>query len=564
MTHTSPKVQFGLYGLAIKQDSTPSSTSDLQAFSDLDDLRTDNASGRPYATYEPDFWLLDGGYKFLPASGVHVGLMSLDMSDAAGDFATPPVLTVDFSVPHTTDGLSLRFAQYSGDYATHILVQWYDAVDALIRQDEYYPTSTEWSVDQAVADFQQIVITFYSTNRPYRYLRLLGIDYGTMLTFEGESIKAASVVEEADQLSAELRMNTLELKLFSSDAEFSILNPTGSYAGLSERQPLAVYETVDNLQVFMGRYFLDTWENTSDTEIAFTGTDLIGLMDKITIYGGLWTAGDGVIVQDLIADLLEAASIPYEFDVTLNDIAIIGWLPVGSLREAVRQIAFAVGASVDCSRSWAVKIVASKIAADETPTETITSAQKGAQQSLTLQPQIAGVEVTTHEYVENAVSRDLYNGTLAAGDYEILFDQPAHDLGISGATITESGANYALINVAAPGAVVLTGEGYVDTTQVYKIANPAVTGDIKPVLRIKEATLVHAGNVADVAQRVYDYHTQRYLQKIKLFAPSVEVGTVALVDTLYDQQLQGVIEKMSIDLSGGMVAQVEMVGVVAP
>ena len=47
---------------------------------------------------------------------------------------------------------------------------------------------------------------------------------------------------------------------------------------------------------------------------------------------------------------------------------------------------------------------------------------------------------------------------------------------------------------------------------------------------------------------------------VKLFAPIEEVGTVVIIDTLYEKQLQGVIEKMSIDLAGGMVAQVEIIG----
>jgi hypothetical protein len=43
--------------------------------------------------------------------------------------------------------------------------------------------------------------------------------------------------------------------------------------------------------------------------------------------------------------------------------------------------------------------------------------------------------------------------------------------------------------------------------------------------------------------------------------PAVEVGDVVLVDTLYGRKLRGVIEKMSVDLSGGFVAKVELTGV---
>jgi hypothetical protein len=284
-------------------------------------------------------------------------------------------------------------------------------------------------------------------------------------------------------------------------------------------------------------------------------------MDDITYTGGLWT-GAGIAVQTLLADIMEAAGIPYEIDVALNDIAVVGWLPVCTLREALQQIAFAVGASVDCSRSWAVKIYESRLASVATATATITKAQKGTPAPVSQKPIVAIVEVTAHSMVASDEGIELFSGTLAAGTYTILFSQPAHTLSISGATISSSGVNYAVIAVAAPGAVVLQGQSYIDYKSTFQITNPAVTSNIKPTVSITDATLVHSGNVEAVTQRVYDYYDQRYLQKMKLFAPEVEIGQVVLVDTLYNQQLNTVIEKMSIDLSGGMVASVEATGVV--
>ena len=91
MTRTSPLVSFGLFALALKQDSIPA-CDDVQTFSIVDDLRTGNVTTKPYITYEPDFWLLDGNYKFKPSTTVHIGLMSLSMSNASGVFAIPPEL----------------------------------------------------------------------------------------------------------------------------------------------------------------------------------------------------------------------------------------------------------------------------------------------------------------------------------------------------------------------------------------------------------------------------------------------------------------------------------------
>jgi len=559
---TSTRITFGLFATAIKADATFSSAAGLQAFSRIADLQAGNVNARPYATYEPDFWLLDGGYKFLPddLSLVHVGLMSLEMTGAGGALAVPVVLEITFTQPHTTDGLGLRFSPYTGDYASSVKVQWYDAANALISEATYAPDSAEYAISGAFEDFKRVVLTFYGTSRPYRYLRVQGVDFGALLTLEGASIKGARVVEECDPLSAELRANALELQLHSDDAQFSILNPEGHYAALATFQPLNVYEMVDSAQRFIGMYFVTDWENESETEIGFDCTDLAGVMDQIACRGGLWT-GAGIPVEDLLQDWLEAASIPYELDAALMGIPIIGWVPAGTLREAVQQVAFAVGASVDTSRSWALKITAMKIAASESAELTLTRAMKGAQQAVRLRPLVADVEVTAHTYLPGTQARALLDDTLGAGTYEVLFDRPMHSLAASGATIAESGANYAVLTVAAPGAVTLAGQEYVDTTQLYKVSNPGVTSSVRPALRVTSATLVHPGNMAAVAQRLYDYHAQRVVQKVRLYKPALEVGQVATIEALYGKEIRALCERLEIDLGRGMVADAELVGV---
>lgn len=566
MTQTSVSVGFGLYALQLKGDARYTiSFSHWNTLSSVNDLRTGNVHMRPYATYEPDFWLLDGNYKFLPddTSGVHLGLVSLNRSDASGEFATDPSLQIDFTAPRDINGLSFRFSPFTGDYASDLRVIYYDDSLAQIRVDLHQPDNAEWSTNQPVSGVKRISVTFYETNRPYRYLRVQSVDFGELTWFEGDAIRGATVTEDLAPLSGELRANELELRLWSDDARFSILDPEGDYADLAERQPLVVYETVDNTRVFIGQYFLDTWENHSEQEITFSCFDLVGLLDVIPCRGGLWTA-PGIAIEDLLAALLPPASIPYELDETLEGTLLIGWIPAGTLRQALQQIAFAVGASVDTSRAWGLKIAPMRMAADEAATAHISHAQKGAQQAVSLLPQNAGVEVTAHAYLAGAQAHTLLEESLAAGTYEVLFDRPMHSLAITAgsAAITENGANYARVTVFSPGAVTLEGQEYVDTTQVVSIMTPGVSTNIKPILRVTDATLVHPGIVHATAQRVYDYYQQRHLQKVRMYAPHVEVGQVVTIDTLYGRRIRALIERMSIDLARGMVAEVEMVGVV--
>lgn len=560
---TAPLISFGLYALAIKQDSTPA-CDDLQTFAHIDDLKTGNISSRPYITYEPNFWLLSGEYKFMPtvSSLVHVGLMSLSMSDASGNFADPPQLVVTFESVHTTDGLILKFAQYSNDYCADLDVAFYDDTDTLIRSDNYTPTTYELSTAQAVTDFKKIIITFNSTNKAYRYLRVEGINFGQLTYFTGADIKSAVVVEEVNPLSTELSIDTLDLKLYSSDAAFSIINPSGDYSILQNKQPLDVYEIVGNEQKYIGQFFLDEWQNPSNNEIEFRCIDMIGVLDSVPYLGGIWltptTAGA------LIEEIMTAIDTPYNLDTDLISVAIAGWLPVCTYREALQQIAFACGAYVTCSRAGNIQILKTVLASDVVTFDgTITKAEKGVDQSLTLKTLVTGVEVTAHDYIESTESIDLYNASLTAGTHTIKFNEPMHDLSVTGATVASSGANYAVLTVASTGTVVLSGQRYTDTTQVYGVYNTTLDSNVRQnVLSINSATLVNASNVATVTQRVYDYHQQRYLQKVKLYAPNSAPGESVLIDTLYDQQIGGVIEKMELNLTGGFTVRAEIVGVV--
>jgi hypothetical protein len=565
MTKTSPLVSFGLYALTIKQDASPSMSVALQPFSKLADIRTGNITARPYATFEPDFWLLDGGYKFKQSNdaSVHVGIMSLLQSNDVGVFAVAPVLTVNFSSVHTTDGMTFRGAQYSNDFCNSMSVAFYDDSDALIRSDNYTPTSWEFSTTQAVSNFKKIVITFNGTNKPYRYLRLMGIDFGKLTYFTGADIKSASVVEEINPLSIELPIDTCDLMLFSNDATFSIINPLGEYSALQNKQPLDVYETVGNENIYIGQFYLDTWENVSDKEIVFRAIDMIGILENVPYMGGLWTTA--TTAGALIESMMSAINTPYDLDPDLYSIDIVGWIPATTYREALQQIAFAIGAYVTCSRTGLIQIYKSVLASELIAYDyAITKAQKGIDQSLTLKPLVTGVEIVAHNYVANTDAVELYNGYLSVGTHTITFNAPAHDLSITGGTIASSGANYAVVTVGTGGTVVLSGQGYTDTKQVSSVYNTALDANVKPnILSINDATLINPSNAATTAQKVYAYYQQRYLQKVKLFSPSATPGDSVLIDTLYNQQIGGLVEKMSINLSGGFVAQTEITGGVA-
>ena len=558
MPTTSTSVKFGFYAMAIKANGVPSAN--CQPFTSVLDLTNENFQRTLYSTYEKNYWLLDGNFKFVPAdtSKIHLGLISMEMSGADGAFTVPPVLTVAFSQTFSTNGLTLRFAPETSDWANSINVQFYNADNILLRNDVYTPTGYEFSTLQGCAGFTKIQIVFNSTNNPYRYARVSNIDYGNLITFSGVDVKDATVVEQINPVAIELPVNTLDLNLFSNSALFDITNPAGDYFDLQNRQALDVYENINSVPVYIGRYYLAEWENKSDNEIEFKATDILGVLDSYVFYGGLYTAQNAAA---LIGTMLDAISVQYAIDPDITD-TVTGWIPVCTYREALQQICLAIGAYVTAARSNAMQFHKINI----NPTEyagAITKAEKGLQQTLSLKALVTGVEVLSHDYTANTETLELYNGSLPVGNHRITFNEPAHTLTISGGSITSSDVNYAIIAVAVPGTVVLSGLRYTDAQQVHGVYNAGLDPNITAnVLSMARGTLISSAIAETVAQRLYDYYQQRYWQKVKLFAPTIKTGDAVLMDTLNNKHISGIVEKLTINLTGGFTAQAEITGVI--
>lgn len=580
---TSCIVSFGSNALVIKGDAAVTLLNGgLQSFGNLDDLENDRTVTKPYATYEPDFWLLDGGYKFVPSSNAHGGWVSTDMSAGTGGFdysAPKPDIQIDFDDTHSTDGLTLYFSEYSGDYADSIRVIFYNAALSIIQDDTYTPSATSFATGQAVANFKRIVIVINSSSRAQRYARLSRIDFDTLTRFTGSEIKAARVVEQINPLSVELPINTLELQLFSSDGDFSIVEPAGFYANLQYKEPLDVHEIIDSETVYIGRFYLDRWESISEDEATFEASDAIGLLDKPTFIGGLYNSPN-IDSDVLIADIMEAAGVDYSLDASLEGITVIGFIDLyASCRDALQQVCFYIGAYATCSRSNIVNILPVELASDLTAYDhTLTSAEKGISSPLSLRPLVTGVELHKFDFVSDdfPTGEILFSGTLGTGDHQIILGQgskmPSSLVlgGTASYTITLNRCTYVDVNVTSGGTVILTqneGITILDTIEgVYNLSLPAGTPEnvltIRDVLIVADASGLGGLDTADIAQRIYDYYQQRYLQKTRLFGSLIAPGDSVLVDVQSSRQMAGIVERMETDLAGGYISQTEIIGVI--
>ena len=568
---TSTKITWGDTQPEYKQDAVFTTSATLQTWSRIEELRLGNTSQVPYACYEPDFWKMDGSFKFLPTDPTlaHRGFVSTKMSNASGVISPALTITATFKFLHSTSNMTFHFSDYTGDWVTALTVAFYDAGNSLIHSYNYTPTSAIFETNQVVANFQKIIITLSHTNNPYRYVRVASIDFVDLVTFGAETIKEAKVFEEFSPISEKLPINTCDLELFSADGDFSMLNPAGSFAALQQYQPITVYEVVGNETLLIGLFYLDTWENTSDTNIQFHCFNAIGLLadpDREYKLGAAIYSPATIAVGTLLDNILGAIQIPYDIDPVILAQTIKGWIPICSYRDALQQVAFALMVTVNCARNNVIKIST----LNTSPTATITHALKSMDQKNTLKPLITGIRGFSHDYAFPVPSdaKMIFKGTLPAGTHEIKFNQPTWLGNIGGAAGTNpayifAGVNYTTFTVDAPGEIQITGLSFVDNQTLYtRMLTGIPTGTKSYIISIENATLIEAARIMYVAAVVLTYYRQRIVENLELHAPTIKVGDCILIDTLYGQQIQCVVESMDSDLGMGFASHVVAVGAV--
>ena len=575
---TSCIVSFGRNALTLKDKAGISPTAGSQntsfgLFSE-NGLQTWQVVTKPYATYEPDFWLLDGSYKFVPTTNIDAGFISAEMSGADGSFpGSIPTIAIGFAeVQSTTGGLTFYFSD-SGDYIDDLRITFLDASAAVIRTDTYNPTGPVFSTNQAVANFQGISIVLHDTGKPYRYARLKVIHFDTLTTFTGTEIKSATLVEQIDPSGLELPFNTLNLSLISSESGFSIIEPSGFYADLKQNEPLELSENIGDDVVFLGRYYLDSWESTGEHEATFHAMDAIGILDEVKWLGGFYDIA-GLFVGT-VEEILNDFDISTDIDTEWSFYDLYGWIPIKSHRDGLHDALWNVfdgtsQAVATAARSVSVRVLRLYLDPDylPDPDHTITSADEGLGSVLSLRPLVTDIEVIGTDWASGATST-LINAPLPVGTHKIIVDDPPWDgyvVEIGSATISAAGGNYLTLVVSSAGTIEVSAQQVL--LQVSKLARATDTSldpTTKPnIINVSQTWTLPVDRSQGKADLLLEYFKQRYKLEVTLFATRAAVGDSVLIDVQGGRQLAGYIVRMETDLTGGFVSKTEIIGTIVP
>lgn len=361
-------------------------------------------------------------------------------------------------------------------------------------------------------------------------------------TFTDDQIIQGECYLSRSLLSSSLEINTLDADVYNTDHSIKNFVVDTPVAYIKDDKRVA-------------SFYLQDIERISRNQYSIHAVSFSGVLDNQTHYGGIYT---GQTVGEVVPQI--CGSIPVYVASNVTGIKLYGWLPIASRRENLAQVLFAISATVSTDDTGAVWVqgLEPEKKRDVTEDETEESA------SVEYTSPAIDVIVLEHQYTEGQEEITLFEGTTTAGDI-ITFSEPCHSLTASGFSITESGANYAIVS---SGSGKLTGKKYVHSTREVrgKRTKSRATEENESIRRVEEATLVSLVNSRAVADRLADYYAcaERIIADVSYKAD--DAGDVLSQYHPYDgNMVQTCIESLDITLSGNLVANMtSLVGYIPP
>ena len=339
------QIYIGQFDASARGDAMLSMNDGGVDYSNFGSVNTDAEQGAAYATWEQDFFRLDGAQRFLPentADWQQQGFVSTRLSGVDGSFAVPVVLTISFSGLHSMSGITLLFDDASDAYAREFTVSTYLNYD-LVETHDIVNTDAKYEGILTLAEHNRMVITFHVTARPYQRLRLQHLLFGIGLVYSNEEIMDLALKRSASPVSLELPSNKLNFSLYNEDGIFTPDSPTSVSSFFSQDQECKLmlgYDVSGNGDIDWigtGKFWLSEWTVDGITA-RFEAADIFERMSTGIYRRGTYGSKSAkAMIDDVMADFgydnYDASAHELESTIITNP------LPIGSHAECLQLIA---------------------------------------------------------------------------------------------------------------------------------------------------------------------------------------------------------------------------------
>lgn len=305
--------------------------------------------GDTYAALELNRWALDGKTLIFPTGeAVQDGFISSLMSDAEGNFSTPPVITREFSLKHIFPGLTLTFDTRQQEWPLEVTADFYLNGEVVDTQTVSI-TSVQTTISTTATEVDKVTITF-DRCLPYRRPRLENVLYGLNVQFVNKDIVSTQQKHDVDPLSRRLPTETMQFTILDYEHKYDPDNPAGIYAYVDKNSPIEIqfgYELPDGSVEWLkpDNYVLNAKPSAQNNQATFNGTGLIGSLTGTFYKSKLGSKSLYDMAQEVLLDagltLTEQGENPWEIDDALKDMFTTAALPIDTHMNCLQLIAHA-------------------------------------------------------------------------------------------------------------------------------------------------------------------------------------------------------------------------------
>ena len=298
--------------------------------SDIGTISTWKVPGN-YATVELNRWKLDKSYKVARPSTKTTLWSNLtsSFSGADGRYDFPYVIKVTLKLAAAHKIPVIHFYFGGDSYPNNMNVKLLNG-DYVITSDDAAPTGNEYICSTTEAQIDKIIISFYSMNKPNRYLRVDNIILGEYSIYNDDMVVSIDITEEVSLLGDELPANTLDLQLRTpSDFKYSTLD-----------EITVVYDGIN-----FGSFYIDNADKQTETLYNITAYNwvyLLGLIDVSNIDLPVLGATVGSYIESLfspgfITIANREADTGFELDISVGGFYDIpAFAPHTTVRDALK------------------------------------------------------------------------------------------------------------------------------------------------------------------------------------------------------------------------------------
>lgn len=332
------KVSLGVVNDSAQSQALLSNQSQYAGFSDFDGVFTQKEALPQYATYENNFWVLDGSMRFLPDAASQyepAGIVSKNL------FSSSFSVKMTFKEKVDIAGLTIKF---TGNQPSKFSIITSDGTSK-----SYSNSGLEFTTDDRFDNTTSLEIKVTSMSATNNRVRIESILFGNAIVFTGEEIINAESSSTMSQINEDLPEINFTLTLDNNDKRFDYDNKESIINYLRTGQDVVVqigYDLDDGTTEWMPLHTLKLSEwSASDDEASITAVDVLQQFGDGDYYRGDWHS-KGITLYALanyvIADAIGTYSIPqdkFSIDKYLQSVEVRNPLPVVSHKEALQIIA---------------------------------------------------------------------------------------------------------------------------------------------------------------------------------------------------------------------------------